>query len=77
MLAMLTFMHCLENEIDIVISHLNFNSRHHDKCKCALKLILLGMTSNLFSLKNANKNANIVNYVYYGKNSIRGGLHAP
>ena len=35
--------------MDIVISHLNFNLKHHDKCKFALKLISLATISNLFS----------------------------
>ena len=43
-------------ELDrIVISHLNFNSRYHDKCKFALKLFLLAIISNLFSLEVVQK----------------------
>ena len=33
------------------ISHSNFNSKHYDKCKFALKFIPLVTTSNLFSLE--------------------------
>ena len=41
--------------MDIVISHLNFNSTHHDKCKFSLILIPLVTTSNLFSLEVVQK----------------------
>ena len=51
--------------MDIVNSHLNFNSKHHDKCKLALKLIPLATTTNAFSLEVVQKN--IANFVYYGK----------
>ena len=37
--------------MDIVINHLNFNSRHYDKYKIALKFIPLVATNNLFSLE--------------------------
>ena len=52
-----------ENLMDIVISYLNFNSKHYDKCTLVVQLISLVNTSNLFSLENAN----ITNFVYYGK----------
>ena len=39
----------------IIISHFSFNSRHHEKCKFALKLIALATTSNLFSLEFVQK----------------------
>ena len=35
----------------IVINHLNFNLKHHDKYKFALTFIPLATTSNLFSLE--------------------------
>ena len=41
--------------MDIVINHLSFNSRHHDKCKVALKIIPLVTMSNWFSLKVVQK----------------------
>ena len=41
----------LKNQMDFIFSHLNFNSKHHDKCKIALKLIPLVTVSDLFSLK--------------------------
>ena len=43
--------------MDIIISHININSRHRDKCKFALKLIPLAttMTSNLFPLEVVQK----------------------
>ena len=37
------------------ISHLNFNSKHYDKCKFALKVIPLVTTSNLLSLEVVQK----------------------
>ena len=37
--------------MDIVNSHLHFNSKYRDKCKFALKLIPLATTSNVFSLE--------------------------
>ena len=45
----LACLHCFnfENQMDIVISYLNFNSKHHDKCKVALKFISLATTSVL------------------------------
>ena len=41
--------------MDIAINHLNFNSRHHDKCGVTLKSIPLVTTSNLFSLEIVQK----------------------
>ena len=41
--------------MDIVNSHLNFNSKHHDKYKLALKLIRLAATTNSFSLEVVQK----------------------
>ena len=38
-----------KNLIHIVISYLNFKSKHRDKCKFAVKLISLANTSNFFS----------------------------
>ena len=55
--------------MNLVIYHLNFNSKHDERCKFALKLILMGTTSNLFSLK-LYKNANIANFIYYGKTGL-------
>ena len=40
-----------EIKSDAVISHINFNSKQHDKCKVALKLIHLATISNLFPFK--------------------------
>ena len=39
-LAMLAFLHCLniENKLDVVIGHINFNAKHYDKCKLAFKI---------------------------------------
>ena len=37
--------------MDIIISHLNFNSKHYGVCKFTLKLIPLVTISNLFSLE--------------------------
>ena len=50
----------------IVINPITFNLKHHDKCKFALTFISLATTSNLFSLEVV-QNANIANFVYYGK----------
>ena len=36
--------------MEMAISHLNFNSKHHDKCKFAVTLIPLVTISNLLSL---------------------------
>ena len=49
-LALLAFFYCFnyKNLIHIVISYLNFKSKHHDKCKFAVKLISLANTSNFF-----------------------------
>ena len=41
--------------MDIVINHLNFISRHHDKCKVALTFSPLVTTSNIFSLEIEQK----------------------
>ena len=41
--------------MDIAIKYLNFNSRYHDKCKVALKIIPLVTISNLFSLEVVQK----------------------
>ena len=35
----------------IVTSHLNFNSKYHDKCKFSLKLIPLATTFTVFSFE--------------------------
>ena len=40
-----------ENKLDIVISHINFISKHHDKCKCALKFVHLVTFPNLFPIE--------------------------
>ena len=37
--------------MDIVNSHLKFNSKHYDKCKFRLKLIPFEATSSVFSLE--------------------------
>ena len=41
--------------MQIVNSYLHLNSQHHEKCKCALKFILLATTSNLISLEVLQK----------------------
>ena len=50
----------------IVINPITFNLKYHDKCKFALTFISLATTFNLFSLEVV-QNANIANFVYYGK----------
>ena len=40
-----------ENKSDTVISHINFNSKCHDKCEFALNLIQLVTIFNLFPLE--------------------------
>ena len=44
-----------ENKMDREISHFDFNSEYHDKCKSALKLIKILTVSNLFSLEVVQK----------------------
>ena len=56
-----------ENKLDVVISHINFILKHHDKCKFALKLI----NSQFISIRSYTKNANIANFVYYGKTRLQ------
>ena len=58
--------------MDIVNNQLNCNSKHHDKCKFASKLIPVLTTSNLFPLEVV-QNANIAN-LYYGKTRYRSGM---
>ena len=41
--------------MDVVINHLYFDLKHHYKCEFTLKLILLVITSNLFSLEIVQK----------------------
>ena len=55
--AMLAFLYCFsfENQIDIVVSHLNFNLKHHDKCKFVVELIRWCEGSNLFPLEVVQK----------------------
>ena len=50
-LAMLAFLHCLniENKLDVVIGHINFNAKHYDKCKLALKFNQLVTIAKLFN----------------------------
>ena len=43
------------NKLDRGINHFNFNSKHHDKCKFALKLIGLLTVFNLFPLEVVQK----------------------
>ena len=57
--------------MDIVISYLNFNSQYHNEYRFAVKLISLVITSNFFFIRSCLKNANIANFVYYGKTWIR------
>ena len=48
---MLAFLHCLniENKLDVVIGHINFNVKHYDKCKFALKFNQLVTIAKLFN----------------------------
>ena len=41
--------------MDKCISHLNINSKHHDKCKFALEFIAILTTLNFFSLEVVQK----------------------
>ena len=68
---MLAFLYCFnfENEMDTFISHFSFNSKHHDKCKFVLTFIPPVTISNLFPLE-VYKNANIANFVHYGKTRL-------
>ena len=68
---MLSFLYDFhyESDVDIVISHFNFNSKHHDKCKFTLTFIPLVTIFNLFPVE-VIQNANIANFVYYGKTWI-------
>ena len=43
------------NKLDIVISRINFNSMHQDKCKLPEQIILLITIYNLFTLKSIQK----------------------
>ena len=54
---MFAFLYCFdfENEIVIVVGHLTFHLKHHDKCKFAVKLIPLVITSNIFPLEIVQK----------------------
>ena len=54
-LTKLAFLYCLhlkilKRKLDVVISHINLISKHHDKCKFALKVIQLVIIT-----KNAKK----------------------
>ena len=44
-----------KNKSDKKIHHFNFNSKYHDKCKLALKLIQLSTVSNLFPIEIVQK----------------------
>ena len=55
---MLSFLHCLNLEkkpLDLVINHIYFIAKHHDKCKLALTLFQLITIPNLFSLAVVQK----------------------
>ena len=52
--------------MDIVINHLNVNSKHHDKHKFAIKFIPLQICSHY----KLYRNVNIANFVYYGKTRL-------
>ena len=67
-LAMLAFLYCFnfENSTEILFTDLNFNLKHYDKWKSAVKLIPLVTTSNLFPF-GVVQNATTVNFVYHGK----------
>ena len=45
-----------EHKLDTVVSHININSKQHDKYKLAYK-----------SLRNCTKVPTLPTYVYYGK----------
>ena len=53
-----------ENKLDRKVSHFNFNSKYHNKCKLVLKLIHFPTSSNLFPLENVQK-CNIANFVHW------------
>ena len=58
----------------MVNSHLNFDSKHHDKCKFTLKLISLTIVSNLFSLEVVQKCQHCQLNCFQLINSIAGSL---
>ena len=51
------------------ISHMNFNSKHYEQCKSALKFGQLLTIPPLFPLKVV-QNGNVANFVHYGKTAI-------
>ena len=44
-----------ENKMEGEIIHVNYNSKHHEKCKFVLKLMQLLTVFNLFSLEIVQK----------------------
>ena len=54
---MLTFLYCLnlKNMADRQIHHINYNSKHHGKCKFGFKCIRFLTVSNLFTLEVVQK----------------------
>ena len=54
----------LENKMDREISYFNYNSKHYNKCKFALKRNSIWTVSNLFQLEFV-QNVNVANFVYY------------
>ena len=57
-----------ENIVDREINQFNLSSEHHNKCKFVLIPIPLLNVFNLFS------NANVANFVYYGKPRMHKGM---
>ena len=55
-----------KNKFDAFTSHINFISKHYDKCKFALNFIQHVTIPNLFSLEVA-QNASIGIFMYYRK----------
>ena len=60
--------------MDIVISHFNFNIKHRNKCKYALKLFPMVTTLNIFSLEVVQKlslsTLCITGKLYQGDNTV-------
>ena len=65
MLAFLYYLN-LKIKVDTVASDIYLDSKYHVKCKFASKFIQLVTITTLFPF-GVYKNANIVNFVYYGK----------
>ena len=60
----LVFLHC--PKLKMKTSHFNFNSKHHGKNKFELKWL----SSEHFPIYFHYENANVVNFVHYGKTRL-------